>query len=584
MAQLSNSPHSSKELKKDTVYIDVDDEITTIIEKLQNAEQNIVALVLPKRATVMQSIVNMKLLKRTAENAKKHVVLITSEAGLLPLAGAVGLHVAGSLQSKPAIPAAPNMIDRESAINEDTGEEFDDFDPDEAADKPVGQLAGLSSAAAASEPETITMDDDDDLAAAPVALTGSAAAGAAGAAKKGRNKKLKVPNFNKFRLLLIVGGLALLLLLVGFIYANVALNKAIVTLKTNSSDIPTRKNLLFDPKASELDIESGTVPAKIASKQQTGSQQVSTSGQKNNGTKASGEVKIINCNGGEDLSIPAGTGVSSPDGLTYITQEAATMSLESSTCKDTALTADTVKVIAINPGTKFNIPATTFKVAQQPEGAVKANSSQAFSGGTDNIVKVVAQADIDSAKQKIVNQDKDNSSIKDDLAQKLLTEGYTAVTGSLQAGDPTVTPSAAVGDQADTVTVTQATNYTMYGVKQVDIKEVITANVRKQIDPTKQQILKDGADTAKYSIASPSSSGPLQVTLSASSLAGPDIKTDKLAAQLAGKKTGEVKTTVKAIPGVTDVSVKYSPFWVSSVPKKASKVHIVIEKAGASQP
>ncbi|HET6925033.1 MAG TPA: hypothetical protein VFH39_04345, partial [Candidatus Saccharimonadales bacterium] len=92
---------------KETIYVDVDDEITTIIDKVQGAKGKVVALVLPKRATVLQSIVNMKLLKRTADDAGKNLVLVTSEAGLMPLAGSVGLFVAGTPTSKPVVPPAP---------------------------------------------------------------------------------------------------------------------------------------------------------------------------------------------------------------------------------------------------------------------------------------------------------------------------------------------------------------------------------------------------------------------------------------------------------------------------------------------
>src|SRR5262249_51818585 len=95
---------------KDVIYIDVDDEITAVIDKVQASNKKIVALVLPKRATVLQSIVNMKLLKRAAGDTKKNLVLITSEAGLLPLAGGVGIHVAKSLNSKPEVPEAPDRM------------------------------------------------------------------------------------------------------------------------------------------------------------------------------------------------------------------------------------------------------------------------------------------------------------------------------------------------------------------------------------------------------------------------------------------------------------------------------------------
>src|ERR1700712_4403491 len=105
---------------KDTIYIDIDDEITGIIDKLQASNGKVVALVLPKRAAVFQSIVNMKLLKRSADNEKKNLVLITSEAGLLPLAGAAGVHVAKTLTSKPVIPTGPQAFeDNDEAIDED---------------------------------------------------------------------------------------------------------------------------------------------------------------------------------------------------------------------------------------------------------------------------------------------------------------------------------------------------------------------------------------------------------------------------------------------------------------------------------
>src|SRR3989344_8383697 len=112
------------EAAKDIIYIDIDDEITSIIEKVSASKHKIVALVLPKRATVLQSIVNMKLLKRRADSGGKRVVLITSEAGLLPLAGAVGLHAAKTLQSKPEIPPPPDVSDKKEAlVDAESGEE-----------------------------------------------------------------------------------------------------------------------------------------------------------------------------------------------------------------------------------------------------------------------------------------------------------------------------------------------------------------------------------------------------------------------------------------------------------------------------
>ena len=558
------------EPKKDTIYIDVDDEITAIIEKLQKSEQKIVALVLPKWASVLQSVLNMKLLKRTAEKLKKNVVLITSEAGLLPLAGAVGMHVASSLQSKPAIPLSPNAINTQpdDAVIDDTlddADEADDFDPDAAATKPVGVLANKYT-----EPETIQLDNED----VPATAAGLGAA-ASGGSKKGKNKSLKIPNFNKFRMVLIVGILAVIVLIAGLVWANTALPKATISLKTNSTDVSTKATLSIDPTATEYDPATNTIPAKIASKPQTGSQQVSTSGQKNNGTKASGTVSVSQVCTKKPAPIDSGTGFST-GGLTFISTAVLQLNPSGVDADGNFVCKGDVNVISQQAGTKYNVAAGSKFTIAGFSTASGLNGS-AFDNGTDNIIKVVAQADIDSAKAKISSAD--NSSIKSDLEKSLTADGYTALLNSLNGGEPAVTTSANVGDQSDTVTVTQVTTYTMYGIKQADVKKVITASVNKQIDTTKQQILNDGVNQAKYQITSPASSGAIQTTVTATSLAGPDINVAALTKQFAGKKTGDIAAITKTIPGVSDVTVKYSPFWVHSVPKKTSKITVVIVKA-----
>jgi hypothetical protein len=184
---------------KDVIYLDVDDEITAIIDKVEAAKEKIVALVLPKRAAMLQSIVNMRLLKRSAAADGKSVVLITSEHALMPLAGAAGIHVAKNLQSKPEIPLSPHS-GAEEALNSD---EVLDSEPDEEPQKLDYNSSVGALAAANDEPESIDLDDEDEKAATPAA---------AHPHKPSKGKGLSVPNFDRFRVLLIAGGAALVAL------------------------------------------------------------------------------------------------------------------------------------------------------------------------------------------------------------------------------------------------------------------------------------------------------------------------------------------------------------------------------------
>jgi hypothetical protein len=54
---------------------------------------------------------------------------------------------------------------------------------------------------------------------------------------------------------------------------------------------------------------------------------------------------------------------------------------------------------------------------------------------------------------------------------------------------------------------------------------------------------------------------------------------NSLKKQIAGKKSGDVKTIIGSIPGVTNVNVHFSPFWVSATPKNVNKITIDIKKS-----
>ena len=87
--------------QKDVIYIDVEDDITSIIGKVKASKESIVAIVPPKRTGVLQSAVNLRLLARAASNSDKKLVLVTSNQALTHLAANARMLIAKSLQSKP---------------------------------------------------------------------------------------------------------------------------------------------------------------------------------------------------------------------------------------------------------------------------------------------------------------------------------------------------------------------------------------------------------------------------------------------------------------------------------------------------
>jgi hypothetical protein len=557
---------------KDTIYIDIDDEITGIIDKLQGSDSKVVALVLPKRASVFQSIVNMKLLKRAADSSNKNLVLITSEAGLLPLAGAAGIHVAKSLTTKPEIPAPPGQAGDEDTETIDEEGATEPVDPQQ----PVGELAD---AAAAGGVETLVLDDEDTPPELDNTDAAKPAAGAA-AAKKAKGKRFKIPDFNRFRLWLALGVLALIILIGGFIFAAVALPKATIAIKTNASNLDTNTEVNLSTAATKLDTANSTVPAKLAQQQKTYTQQVPTTGQKNNGNKASGHVTVTNCND-STVTIPAGTGFKSSAGNTYVSQEAAdvpgsdfTSPISGSKCKNNGKAS--VPVLAQSGGTAYNQPSgASFTISY---GSNLSGQGGTMSGGTDNIVQTVNQNDINNAKSKIAAND---SEIKQTLSDQLKKDGYFAIPATYNAGTPAVTTSANVSDVANTVTVTEVITATMFGAHKDDLQTLVKNSIKDQIDTGKQSILDTGLDKGVFNVNG-ASADAAQLTLVTRAAVGPDLDMETIKTNAAGKKAGAIKSDLGNNPDVTNVDVKLSPFWVSSVPKKTSRIKVKIAKPAAT--
>lgn len=578
------------EPSKDTIYVDIDDEITALIDKVKASNAKVVALVLPKRASVLQSIVNMKLLKRSADNENKNLVLITTESGLLPLAGAVGMYVAKTLTSKPEIPPGPNIgvaadiddVEEDLSLpldNED--EELPDLAAAAGGAAAVGALSdkvpkAINADSAMAADESLDMEDDEPKAS----LKPSRAQETTSKIKK--DKHIKVPNFDRFRWLLVLGAVVIVGLLILGYFALYVWPSAVIQIKTDASTVNTSLNLTLDPQAQSADVSTGDIPAKQVSEQKTYTQTVNTTGQKNEGTAATGQVNLTasDCNGtytqdGGSFVIPAGTGISY-NNMTYITQADTQMSID--IAGKHAFTGNCTNYVASSPtniaaqsgGSQYNAQISNASVSGFPE--VVANGSA--SGGTDNIVQVVAQADISAATSKIGSADA--ATVKQDLINELKGQSLYPIEVTFASGTPQISSNPAVGNASSTVTVTETITYSMFGASQSDLNTALAANIRSQTS-SNQNIISNGLNQSAFRQTGTSGSTD-QVSLSTLAVVGPNISVSQIKKAAAGKSPEQIIAVVKNNPDVTSVTIRLSPFWVSQAPTNLSKITVNIAK------
>lgn len=543
--------------KKETIYIDADDEITAIIDKVRSSNAKIIALVLPKRSQALQSTVNLKLLKRIATQSKKNIALITSDPNLLPLIGAVGLHVAKTPQSKPEVPKAPVQASATTSSAQDN------------AKSPAGDVA----VAPLHAEDTIELNNVSKLPALGAKKNGE---------KKPFNKKLKVPDFDRFRLMLFGGIGLLILLIVGSIFAFIVLPKATISVKTDTSNISTDLTLTALTTANALDTEKLIIPALKKEVKKTENEKTLATGQKNMGEKATGTVKIYNCNKDDKLSdtvrtVPAGAVLSS-GGSSYILSEAVEVE-PSSFVGNTCLRnrpSDSVTVTAQVSGDQYNLSARKYAVGGFP--SMEADGSN-MTGGTSKMVQVISQQDVNNAKERVL--ERLNNSVKKELKSQFTGQNMLALEDTYGAGEATVTSTPNINEEGSEATITVVITYTQLGVSKDHLKTLIKENVNKSIDTSKQVIRDDGLESATIRILDKKSENETTFSFATITVAGPQLDTEGIKQEIAGQKKGATIRAIESRPGIKEVEVDYSPFWVFSTPKRLNRINITFDQENA---
>ncbi len=569
-------------MKKTTIYIDVDDDIAAIIDKLTNAEQKIVALVLPKRPSVLQGSVNMQLLKKSAEDDAKSLVLITNDDQVIRLAGQSAMHVSGSLQSKPYIPELLSSDD--SAIEEvsDTVSTSDSSkasatpDPaqpdvyagDEKVDlaTPIGQLAGVD------DDEEIELDNSTDIPEEDAIAEET---------KKSSASKIKVPNFGKFRTRVGAGLGALLLLVGGIFWAIVIAPKASITISTSKTDSQAKIAITASKATIAVDAEKGLVPAVQKEDKQKLTGTFPATGQKDVGEKASGTMKVRNCDYSDGFTLPSGTKFSN-SGKVFVSTEPVvvpkfTGSSFSCTLSGNQAGTATVDVVAEQSGDTYNVSSRGYTISSIPSEAEVDAVGSVMGGGTTKLVKVVTNEDIDSATAKILATAADN--VKGKLSKLLKDDGLLPVEDTFVSAQGAPTSSIGAGAEAPSdPTITIEVTSSMLGMKLSDIEPLVQKEIEKKIDTAKQKIYSSGLSAAILAVTEKPAPDTVKLTITSTASIGPKLESSTVASEIAGKKAGDAKQTLEAIPGVSKVEIRLSPFWVFSIPKNTSKITVSVNE------
>lgn len=549
-------------MSKDTIYIDVDDDITAIIGKVKSAKSKIVALVPPKRIGVLQSAVNLRLLARAAKQGGKHLVLISGNSALTALASSAGIPSARTLQSKPVLVPLPDRGD-------DSAEDVID-----GVELPVGDLART-----AEEGEGVSIKGAPAIDSAIRANAAEEAAATSLVRPRVPTGKsgIKVPNFDTFRKKFILVTAAVLLLGGFLVWAIGFAPRANIVITARTIESSANPKVVLATSAT-TDADAGTLKAVRQEVKRDVSLEFTATGEKEVGEKAKGEVIFRNCEDESSITIQSGTGVSA-GGKTYITQATVVVPGGSGTwfsgCNPGV--SDPVSIVAQEIGDEYNIDeGAQFSVAGHPDSGSKylrATAETDIDGGSKKKVTVVTKEDVDKAATQAANQDME--SIKKQLTDKF-GGGVVVLDASFDVNKGGVTSTPAVGAEATDgkARLGGSVSYTMLGVAESEASKFLDAYFTKQIkDGDNQRVYNNGAEKTTFVDVAKVDSG-YTATMTATATLGPKIDDATVKSEARGKKYGEVQSAIEGISGIESVDVEFSPFWVKTVPQDEERITI----------
>jgi len=543
------------------IYVEPEDDITDVISKLKSSEETEIQLSPMRGSIALRSLINLRILARTAKEEGKTITIATNDPTTLRLAATANLDTSetkgspdkksSSDDNRPAIKKAPK--------NSDDSDEAEKSDPDDDT-------------IVSSELEE---DEEEE--------------------EKPKKKRGVIPNFNKFRMWLIIG-ISIGVLLIGFlvwaaIFAPRAdISLSIKTTKKAFSDYFTN-SITFVATEAEEDTNAGKFLLEKYSETSKSTVNFEATGTRDDGEKASGTITVKRTDDTAAINYPKGS-VFTFSGKKYVSTEDITLreanNDERTACgpgctdlKPSANITATTKVVAESAGPDYNIEANQTGWTGFKTGST-ISATSAMTGGTTKIVKIVTPIDVKNATDKLEEQDASTCDIRDmeeTFPDNLfpIRDAYS-ITRKDPVSKPAINQIVAEGDFAQLVSEASCT---LYGVERAKIGNFINSIVSEAIkNEAGRKVFDNGLDKAFLVKKTNNNDGlPLTGRLDTPAIQiGPDITEEKILERAKGERVGALVSWLRSQNGIdgNSVRVETSLFWMTSIPNDPNKIKITI--------
>jgi len=564
-----------KKSSHQTIYLESDEEITSVVDRLRKSEAKEIILVIPKGTALLQSIVNLKLLKKEAEKLQRQIFIVTTDKMGKNLAAKAGLIVRQSAREELNFSLRKkNLKDSSSSFSTNRND---------------GNSAGR-------ENRLIKVSDiirknkrpDEDVRIKPInekvvdEKQRRRYSGMSPSGKISKTSPVKTDKKKKMVILLPTLSAKFFLVFLAFCIITVfgavflVLPSAAITIIPKTEPLTLNLDVIVDKNIGVEDFQTNKIPGQIISIEKETSQEFPATGTKKVQERAKGIITVYNEWDSSSQILVKTTRFLSKEGKLFRTTKTVTVpGFTRVDGKDMPGTVD-VEVVADKPGEDYNIGPTSFTIpgfaGTVKHSLIYGRSKEPIKGGIVGEVKIVSPEDIKAAQESLskILQKKARSELKKEVSENLkLLEGsfYEQIIETHSSVDS--------GIQADKFTQFVKIRSSALVFKQDDLRNLIEKNLTKSI-VRERRILNQTLKTSYGQGQINFDEGQMTVPVHIETVAVWEIKTDEIKKQIAGKNESELRNYLQGQSGIKRAKVSFWPFWVKRAPYSANKIKITV--------
>lgn len=536
------------------IYLESDEEITSVIDRLKSSRSNSVALIVPRGASVVSGVVNLKLLRREADKLRKNVALVTTDKTAKKLASNVGFAVFDNLDE--AIENMPGM-EIESETEEVKVEGLEESD----LKMPEIKLKKMSHTEPTKEPSYLPKSPKIEL------------------PRKGIWKALTRPV--KFNWKYAVGTLAILIA-AGAFTAFFLLPKATITLTLNSEDFDHQFRVKVDKSIRAYNPEENAIPGEVVTTTKLVSKKDKATGKKDIGEKATGTVTVYNEWSSEGQSFSAGTKFRASNGKVYTASSAFSVPGASIVGGSLVAGKTSIKAAAAENGEEYNGKVGTVTIPSLPstQQAKIYGAGSTFSGGFTKTITVVSENDAKKAKEAAISEA--TQSLREEI-KKEVSEGSEIAEEALVKDVIEEDISPAVDKEASDFEVKVKVKISTLAYQQKDLDQITEDNIKKVLEG--RVLVADAEkEITKKIVKQDLSKGIMTMDISVVAQVGPEVDEEIFREEISGKNKDEINQYLTEFKQVKEAEINLWPFWVNKVPGLSDSVKIELKYVAKEQP